>query len=128
MLPRTVFIVAISVLLGQCFAASAVATISSTQPVVVSGITVPTNRVISWPVAVNDEIATQGAPAMVRFADGSVVTLQRNSRMRLEPAAAGVEVKMLSGSAIYDIKPKSGVSFGPAINPGAVSAPVAAPA
>jgi hypothetical protein len=123
-----IVILVLTMLVGQCFAASAVATISSTQPVVVSGITVPTNRVISWPVGVNDEIATQGAPAMVRFADGSVVTLQRNSRMRLEPASTGVEVKMLSGSAIYDVKAKSAVSFGPAINPRAVSAAGTVPA
>ena len=32
----------------------------------------------------------------LRFADGSVVTLQRNSRMRSEPLSSGVGVKMLS--------------------------------
>jgi FecR protein len=66
--------------------------------------------VISWPVAVNDEIVTQAAPAMLRFTDGTVVTLQRNSRIRLNQGPSGVEVNMLSGSAIYDLKPRSNVS------------------
>lgn len=96
-----------------CFGASPVATISSAQSVVVSGISVPANRVMSWPVSVNDEIVTQSAPATVRFADGTVVMLQRNSRMRLEQSAAGVKVNMLAGSAMYDVKPNSRVSLGP---------------
>jgi hypothetical protein len=62
-------------------------------------------------VALNDEIVTQSAPAMVRFADGTVVTLQRNSRMLLKQGASGVEVNMLAGSAIYDLKPNSNVSI-----------------
>lgn len=115
MIPRIAVFLAFALLVGQCFAAAPVATVSSTQPVLVSGIAVPTNRVISWPVGVNDEITTQGATALVRFTDGSVVTLQRNSRMRLESNASGVEVKMLSGSAIYDVKPKSTVSVTPAL-------------
>jgi hypothetical protein len=110
MLSRTFGIFALGLLTWQCFGAAPVATISSTQPIVVSGITVPTNRVISWPVAVNDEIVTQAAPAMLRFTDGTVVTLQRNSRMKLNQGSSGVEVKMLSGSAIYDLKPRSNVS------------------
>jgi hypothetical protein len=113
MLPRTVVAVAIVALLSwPCFAASSIGSISSAQPIVVSGITVSTNRVMSWPVAVNDEIVTHTAPATLRFTDGSVVTLQRNSRMKLEPLPSGVGVKMLSGSAIYDLKPSSTVSLG----------------
>ena len=112
MLRRTFILVISALLTGLCFAASPIATISSTQPIVVSGITIPTNRVMSWPLAVNDEVATQAAPATVRFTDGTVVTLQRNSRMRLEPGPSGTEVKMLSGSAVYDLKSRSTVSFG----------------
>ena len=109
---RTVVTPVLALLSWQCFAASSpIATVSSTQSIVVSGITVPTNRVISWPVALNDEIVTQSAPAMVRFADGTVVTLQRNSRMLLKQGASGVEVNMLAGSAIYDLKPNSNVSI-----------------
>jgi hypothetical protein len=111
MLPRTVVAVAsVAFLSWPCFSASTIGSISSTQPIVVSGIAVATNRVMSWPVAVNDEIVTHTAPATLRFADGSVVTLQRNSRMRLEPLSSGVGVKMLSGSAIYNLKPSSAVS------------------
>jgi hypothetical protein len=115
MISRTVLIFVLALMAWQCFGATPIATISSTQPVVVSGITVPTNRVMSWPVAVNDEIATQTAPAVLRFSDGTVVTIQRDSRMRLEAGGSGVEVKMLSGSASYALKSKSTVSFGPAI-------------
>lgn len=121
MLPRTVVIaMTMACLAWPSFSASPVGSISSTQPIVVSGITVSTNRVMSWPVAANDEIVTRTAPATLWFTDGSVVTLQRNSHMKLEPLAAGVEVKMLSGSAIYDLKPASTVSLGAKL-PGAVA-------
>lgn len=105
----------------QCFGATPLATISSSQSIVVSGIAVPTNRVMSWPVSLNDEIVTQTAPAVVRFTDGTVVTLQRNSRMRLDPGPSGVQVKMLSGSAIYDIKARSAVSIAPAVDKAAAA-------
>jgi hypothetical protein len=42
--------------------------------------------------------------------------------MKLQPGPAGVEVKMLSGSAIYDVKPKTT----PAINPAMADARTAA--
>ena len=115
MISRNALILVLAALAWQCFGATPIATISSSQPVVVSGITVPTNRVLSWPVAVNDEIVTQTAPALLRFTDGTVVTLQHDSRMRLVDGPSGVEVKMLSGSASYAVKAKSSVSFGPSV-------------
>ena len=121
MFARTLVAFAFFLVALQCFGASPVATISSTQPLVISGVTVPANRVISWPVSVHDEIATQTAPAMLRFNDGTVVTLQRNSRLRLEQGKAGVELKMMAGSAIYDVKPHSTITIDPAANPAAVT-------
>jgi hypothetical protein len=112
MLPRIVVALIVALSTWPCFGALTIGSISSTQPIVVSGITVSTNRVMSWPVAVNDEIVTRTAPATLRFTDGSVVTLQRNSRMKLEPLPTGVQVKMLSGSAIYDLKSSSMVTLG----------------
>lgn len=128
--PRTLMTLAVLLPTFQCFGASPVATVSSTESVVVSGINVPTSRVMSWPVNANDEIATQSAPAMVRFSDGTVVTLQRNSRMRLEQGPAGVEVKMLAGSAMYDLKSRSTVSVAPALAAARIpsNTPVNAPA
>lgn len=125
---RTLVVLVTALLLvGYCLAAAPVApapvaAVSSNQSIIVSGITVPTNRVISWPVSVNDEITTQAAPAMVRFNDGTVVTIQRNSRAKLTAGQAGVEVKMLSGSAIYDIKPRSTVSIRNDVTPSATVA------
>src|SRR3954452_16182609 len=107
----TIAVLAAALMVCVSFAATPVAAVSSNQPIVVSGITVPTNRVMSWPLAVNDEVTTQSAPAVVRFTDGTVVTLQRNSHMRLDAGKSGVEVKMLSGSAMYDIKARSNVAI-----------------
>ncbi len=115
MLRRTLVFLPLVLLSVQCFGATPVATVSSKQPVVVSGITVPTDRLVSWPVNVNDEITTQQEPAMVRFADGTSVQLQRNSRMRLDASPSGVKVNVLSGSAMYDLKPRSTVSLTSAV-------------
>jgi hypothetical protein len=90
-------------LLGQCFAAS-VATVSSRGSVTVSGIQVPTERLISWPISATDEIATAANPAVIRFVDGSVLTLQRNSKVKLDASPA--KFSLLSGAAIFDGRPR----------------------
>lgn len=83
------------------FAAS-VATVSSTGSVTVSGVRVPTERLISWPISATDEIVTTNTPAVIRFSDGSRLTVQRNSSVRLQASAS--KFTMVTGAAIYDAK------------------------
>lgn len=110
MYPRKLIAVSTLLVGGHCFGATPVAAITSSGSLLVNGISVPASRV-SWPVSVNDVIVTQNGSARLRFADGSTVTLQRNSRARIESASSRVEVKMLEGSAIYDVKKGSSLAI-----------------
>src|SRR4051794_12249740 len=82
---------------AECFSGAPVATVSSTDAILVDGMKVLTGRITSFPLNAENEIATQTAPARVRFTDGTIVTLQRNSRMKLAQGERGVEVKILAG-------------------------------
>jgi hypothetical protein len=88
----------------RCLAAT-VATVSSKGSVTVSGIQVPTERLISWPISATDEIATGATPATIRFSDGSMLTLQKNSKVKLDASPA--KFSLVSGSAILDGAPRT---------------------
>jgi hypothetical protein len=55
------------------------------------------------PVSIGDEVKTKGGSAVVQFPDGSGVTLQPNSTLRIEGQPNNISVRVISGSAIYDL-------------------------
>lgn len=88
-------------------AARVVARVTDAESVRIRGVSVPMEGLSSWPVALNDEIATGNAPAKIRFPDGSTISLGRESRVRIEPAGRSYAVRVVSGSVFYDINPAS---------------------
>jgi hypothetical protein len=90
---------------GVSFGATAVARVISTDPVEVDGISMPARNFA--PVAIGDEVATQGGSAVVQFQDGSNVTLHPKSRIRIEGKPAKLQVRILIGSANSNIVPTS---------------------
>jgi hypothetical protein len=83
------------------FAATPVARVISTQPVNVDGIIGPARNFV--PLTVGNEVTTDTAPAVIQFADGSVVTLQPHSKVRIEGQSSGPVARVVQGSAIYDV-------------------------
>jgi hypothetical protein len=87
------------------FGATPVARVISNEPIDVDGITAPARNYT--PVAVGNEISTQAGVAVVQFKDGSSVSLQPNSQMRLDGQADAVQVRITRGTATYAISTKS---------------------
>jgi len=81
--------------------ANPVGRVISSAPLDINGIAAPARNFV--PVSIGDEITAKGAAAVVQFPDGSGVTLQPNSRLRIEGQPSNVSVRVLSGSAVYDL-------------------------
>jgi hypothetical protein len=83
------------------FGATPVARVISTQPINVDGIVGPARNFV--PLAVGDEVTTDTAAAVVQFPDGSQVTLQPHSKLRIEGQPSGPAARVIQGSAIFDV-------------------------
>lgn len=87
--------------------AAPVARVISTQPIEVGGITAPARNFV--PIATGEAITTHQAPAVVQFRDGSNVVLQPNSELRVEELSSHLVVHVVSGTARYNLGPKSNI-------------------
>lgn len=83
------------------FGADTVAYVSSPQPFLLDGVSVPTAGVGSWPLVVGDEITTDRSSAVVRFTDGSRVTVAAQSKARVEKDGKHLSLCFLKGSGAY---------------------------
>jgi hypothetical protein len=79
-------------------AATPIATVVSGEGLTVRGTPVPPTAISSWPVASGDELASSASPAVVMFKDQSRITLNANSRMKLEQREGSTCVYVLQGS------------------------------
>jgi hypothetical protein len=64
----------------------------------VRGTPVPATGVSSWPIANGDELASSASPAVVMFKDQSRLTLEANSRAKLEQRGNDTCIFLLAGS------------------------------
>jgi len=97
-------------LCGAGFAAQPIATVSSAGPVTVSGTPMSASTVAFWPLANRDLIVTSDAPAVIILPDNSRITLNQNSRGRVESDGDRMRFQLLSGSADYSlVTPNSAV-------------------
>jgi hypothetical protein len=87
------------------FGASPVAQVIGTESITVAGIAAPARNFV--PLAPGDDVATQSGTAVVQFRDGSNITLQSNSILRVEGQAGSPVVRVVQGSASYDLAPSS---------------------
>lgn len=90
------------------FAATPVARVISAAPVDVDGILGPARNFV--PLTLGAEVTTDGASAVIQFTDGTAVTLQPHSRLRIEGQPSAPVARVLRGSAIFDVArtPSSG--------------------
>ena len=87
------------------FGATPIARVISADTVDVSGIAAPARNFAV--VAVGDEVTTKGTPATLQFRDGTSITLHQNSRVRVEGPARQPTVRMVKGTASYNLAPAS---------------------
>ena len=101
MLSKKSFVLTAFVAAGTLFAAPPIGTVTSSENFRLSGSEVSVAGVPSWPVLSGDELQTGAASAMIRFADGSRVIVNGNSRVSLDQTGSATRVKLLSGSLKY---------------------------
>ena len=91
-----------------------VASISGKGQFEISGFETSCAEVPSWPLAVGDEMTTKQNSAVVMFPDSSRITLQKNSRARIErPDNVGSKIRfhLLKGRINYSLAKTTSVSI-----------------
>lgn len=96
---KTIFLSVAAVIVS--FAAAPVARVISMEPVNIDGILGPARNFV--PLSLGDEVTTEGASAVIQFTDGTAVTLQPHSKLRVEAQPSGPVARVLRGSAIFDV-------------------------
>jgi hypothetical protein len=82
-----------------------VARIISIQPFDVDGITAPASNFV--PVSIGSQVSTKDSPAVIQFVDGTSITLQANSTLRIQGQPSSLAVRIVRGSAQYGLAPGS---------------------
>jgi hypothetical protein len=104
---------AFSVLLGtgavNCFGEPPIAKIISNEPIEINGIMAPARNYI--PIGLGGEVSTHSSTAVIQFSDGSTVSLQPNSQLRIEGSAGSPRINLLRGSAQSKLTPGSHTRF-----------------
>jgi len=82
-------------------APSAVATITSTDAFTLSGVRISQPVLSSLPLVAGDQIRDLDAPAVIRFADNTQVTVDKGSSLQLENVGGRTILRLLSGNMSY---------------------------
>ena len=85
-------------------AAQQVATVIASMPFELRGVRVTPAGVPSWPVSAGDEVATESWPVSFQFPDGSQITLEPNSRARIEGTKKSPVFRLIECTADYRLK------------------------
>lgn len=93
------------------WAAGPVASVSSGKDFSLKGSMAPVAGVPSYPVMSGDEIQAGNASTVLRFRDGSSVTLSPRSLARVENRGSSIAVRVLSGGGAYSFTPGSSVQL-----------------
>jgi hypothetical protein len=101
-----VFLVAAS-----AFAASPVASIKSSSDFQLSGVSVATAGVPSWPIMAGDTVVAGTTAATIRFMDGTMVTLAPYSQVAVQEKKDDLSLRLLNGFMSFTLAPSSALSF-----------------
>jgi len=92
-------------------AAPPVATVSSSGSLSLNGVTLAPNGVPSWPLVPGDTLATSAAPAVILFQDRTRLTVEKNSKLKLDRDGGRLLVRLLEGALAYHLAPSSQLRF-----------------
>ena len=90
---------------GAALASVPVARVISTEPVAIDWIAAPARNFT--PVGLGGDVKTGSASALLQFPDGTSVTLQANSELKIEGTVGKPVIRVITGSANYKLSPKS---------------------
>jgi hypothetical protein len=107
---RKILVTALGLFGSVSFAATPVASVSTSQPFTLDGHSVSAKGVDSWPLVIGDELATSTSPAKISFRDGSSIALAAKSEVKIAGTSAEPVFLLVSGSLDYDLTKNSKVS------------------
>lgn len=107
---RKILAAALGLFGSVSFAATPVASVSTSQPFTLDGHSVAAKGVDSWPLVVGDEVATSASPAKISFRDGSSIALAARSDAKIAGTPAEPVFLLVSGSLDYNLAKNSKVS------------------
>ena len=92
---------------GLAFAADSIGTVSSSAPFELSGVAMRADGVSSWPIVAGDEVRSINAPVIIRFQDGSRITISEQSRLVLVRTGSTLSANLMSGQAQFNLTQES---------------------
>ena len=92
-------------------AGAPVATVTSGSTFTLSGTRIAPEGVPSWPVMAGDEIGTGASAAVVTFRDHTRVTVEPNSRLRIEQVKGKLVARVMTGTVEVKRKSSSEIRF-----------------
>jgi len=107
---RKILATALGLFGSVSFAATPVASVSTSQPFTLDGHSVSAKGVDSWPLVVGDEVATSTSPAKISFRDGSSIALAAQSDAKIAGTPSEPVFLLVSGSLDYNLAKNSKVS------------------
>src|ERR1039457_4164209 len=96
---------------ASAFAASPVASIKSSSDFQLSGVSVVTAGVPSWPIMAGDTVVAGTTAATIRFMDGTMVTLAPYSQVAVQEKKDDLSLRLLNGFMSFTLAPSSALSF-----------------
>src|SRR5438874_13531645 len=91
-------------LVSSSFGAAQVATITSDEPFQLGGVSVPVASATAWPLVSGDVISTYKSHAVILYPDGSRVTVDKNTQIKLDSDDKnGNKLHLLGGSIWYSL-------------------------
>ena len=97
------------VVTGAAFAATPVATLTTSEPFTLDGHTVTVSGVNSWPIVIGDRVSTGGIAAILVLQNGQRLTVSTHSTIQIAGSLSQPKVVVTSGS-ISNLGGVSGVS------------------
>ena len=85
------------------FAATPIATVTSSGAFKVGGVAVPATAASAFPAGIGDEINSLDTPVIVRIDDKAVITLAPHSTVKLEEQGGKIIVRLTAGSMDYKL-------------------------
>ncbi len=92
-------------------AAGPIASVGTSDTLSLNGVSIAPAGVPSWPLVAGDTLATSGAPAVILFQDKTRLTLEKNSRVKLDREGGHLLVRLLEGALAYRLTPGSQLRF-----------------
>jgi ferric-dicitrate binding protein FerR (iron transport regulator) len=97
-------------LAAPAFAATPVASITSSADFELSGVGVTVAGVPSWPLMAGDTVVAGTSAARIRFVDGTLVTLGPRSKVTVQEKKDDLSLRLVNGFISFTLAPSSALS------------------